>query len=67
MILKLHEQTDLTKGTTVNVGLVRGGTRTNVTAGKATAEVDIRVSSEPEVHRINAFLDGLRPEIRALA
>jgi glutamate carboxypeptidase len=60
VILELHGKTDLAKGTTVNVGLVRGGTRTNVKAGSATAEVDVRVSSETEVQRINEALDGLR-------
>ena len=59
VILQLHSQTDLSKGTTVNVGLVRGGTRTNVTAGRATAAVDVRVSSEDEVRRITRVLDTL--------
>ncbi|MCA4135232.1 M20 family metallopeptidase [Arthrobacter sp. M4] len=61
VILHLHGATDLSKGTTVNVGLVRGGTRTNVTAGSATAEFDVRVSSEAEVQRISAVLDKLSP------
>ena len=60
VILQLHAETDLAKGTTVNVGLVRGGTRTNVTAGSATANLDVRVSSDAEVRRISAVLEGLR-------
>ena len=59
VIVQLHDETDLDKGTTVNVGLVRGGTRTNVKAGFATADIDVRVSSETEVLRINGVLDGL--------
>ncbi|MFF2318611.1 M20 family metallopeptidase [Arthrobacter sp. NPDC058097] len=59
VILRLHGETDLEKGTTVNVGLVRGGTRTNVKAGTATADLDVRVSSEREAKRIEAVLDGL--------
>ena len=59
VIVQLHAETDLEKGTTVNVGLVRGGTRTNVKAGSATADIDVRVSSETEVQRINAVLGGL--------
>lgn len=61
VILHLHAEADLAAGTTVNVGLVHGGTRTNVKAGSATADLDVRVSSEAEVHRINSVLDGLSP------
>jgi glutamate carboxypeptidase len=60
VILQLHSETDLAKGTTVNVGLVHGGTRTNVTAGSATAHLDVRVASDAEVRRITAVLDRLR-------
>ncbi|MFK0002698.1 M20 family metallopeptidase [Paenarthrobacter sp. NPDC090522] len=59
VIVELHAQTDMDNGTTVNVGLVKGGTRPNVTAGTATAELDIRVSSEGEARRIDAVLDNL--------
>lgn len=64
VILQLHDQTDLDKGTTVNVGLVRGGTRTNVKAGSATAEIDVRVSSDSEVQRIDTVLAGLASHSR---
>lgn len=60
VILQLHSETDLAKGTTVNVGLVQGGTRTNVTAGSATAQLDVRVASDAERRRITEVLDGLR-------
>jgi glutamate carboxypeptidase len=60
VIIQLHAETDLAKGTTVNVGLVHGGTRTNVTAGTATANLDVRVSSDSEARRISAVLEGLR-------
>lgn len=60
VILQLHAETDLAKGTTVNVGLVHGGTRTNVTAGTATANLDVRVSSDSEVRRISSVLEGLK-------
>lgn len=59
VIVQLHAETDLAKGTTVNVGLVGGGTRTNVKAGSATADLDVRVTSEDEAGRINAVLDSL--------
>ncbi|MEJ1193546.1 M20 family metallopeptidase [Pseudarthrobacter sp. CCNWLW207] len=65
LILQLHAETDLGKGTTVNVGLVHGGTRTNVTAGSARANLDIRVSSDAEARRISRVLDTLKTRHQA--
>ncbi|MDX2702004.1 2-dehydropantoate 2-reductase [Streptomyces sp. PA03-6a] len=48
-------------GTSLNVGVVTGGTRPNVTAGHAVADIDVRVSTQAEAQRITAALDGLRP------
>lgn len=67
VILQLHGESDLARGTTVNVGLVRGGTRTNVKAGSATAELDVRVSSETEARRIDSVLGALTPRSREAA
>ncbi|WP_405517858.1 M20 family metallopeptidase [Streptomyces canus] len=47
------------KGTTINTGLLKGGTATNVVAGWATASVDIRVSSQAEQDRVDAELDAI--------
>jgi glutamate carboxypeptidase len=41
-IQRLHRLTDYDLGTTVNVGLVRGGTAVNTVAARATAAVDVR-------------------------
>jgi glutamate carboxypeptidase len=43
VIQTLEALTDLKRGVTVNVGVVRGGTRPNVIAEEAYAEVDLRV------------------------
>ncbi len=46
--------TDLSKGLTVNPGVIRGGTRTNVIAAEAVAEVDIRIArvrDYPPLHK----------------
>lgn len=59
--LALHGLTDLDAGTTVNVGVVGGGTRTNVTAGHAYAEIDVRVRSRAEAERVDAAIAALRP------
>jgi glutamate carboxypeptidase len=43
VIQALEAMNDLKRGITVNVGVVRGGTRPNVVAEEAYAEVDLRV------------------------
>jgi glutamate carboxypeptidase len=45
VILALEAMNDLARGVTVNVGVVRGGTRPNVTPEEAHAEIDLRVLS----------------------
>ncbi len=55
------------RGTTVNVGVISGGTRTNVVAGHARAEVDVRVATEEEAHRVDLAFAALRltdPRVR---
>ncbi len=47
------------KGTTVNVGLFRGGSGSNVVAGKASAEIDIRISTQAELERLDNELDKI--------
>jgi glutamate carboxypeptidase len=59
LICTLHELTDLGAGTTVNVGTVHGGTRSNVTAGRAVAEVDARATSQAEAEKVNMAILGL--------
>lgn len=61
VVRTLHGAADLDAGTSVNVGVISGGTRSNVIAGLATATVDVRVSNEREARRIEAVLDGLAP------
>jgi glutamate carboxypeptidase len=41
-IQRLHKLTDYDLGTTVNVGLMQGGTSVNTVAARATAAVDVR-------------------------
>lgn len=51
--------TDLGAGTTVNVGVVRGGTRANVVAERARARVDVRFREPAEAERVETALRGL--------
>jgi glutamate carboxypeptidase len=55
------------KGTTVNTGLISGGSSHNVVAGSATARIDIRVSSEAEQNRVDAQFAAIKvsdPRVR---
>jgi len=60
-VTTLHAAADLSRGTSINVGIVRGGTRVNVVAGKASANVDIRVSTPEEQRRVDQLLTSLAP------
>jgi glutamate carboxypeptidase len=60
----LHALNDYTRGTTVNVGVVHGGTRPNVVAAEAEAHVDVRVQTLAEAERIDAAIRGLQPRLQ---
>ncbi|KUL67633.1 2-dehydropantoate 2-reductase [Streptomyces albidoflavus] len=60
-ILRLAGLRDLAAGTSLNAGVIEGGTRSNVTAGRATARLDVRVATAAEQERIGAALAALRP------
>ena len=62
VIQKLHALTDLERGTTVNVGTIRGGTRANVIAAEAAAEVDVRVCTLEDGEEIARIIRELEPE-----
>lgn len=48
-------------GTTVNVGVIAGGTASNVVAANATAEIDVRVINMEEWKRIDAAFMAITP------
>ena len=60
-IQQLYTLNDLAKGTTINVGQIRGGTRSNVIAEQAEMEVDIRVTSAAEGKRLTEKVKHLTP------
>ena len=53
--------TDLKRGLTVNVGVVGGGSKTNVIPAKAWAEVDVRIARKADGERIERKFAGLKP------
>lgn len=62
-VLKLQGMTDTVRGTAVTVGVVQGGTRSNVVPAEAAAEVDVRVTSMEEAERVTKMIKGLSPEL----
>jgi glutamate carboxypeptidase len=60
-ILTLQQLTNYALGTTVNVGVIRGGTRSNVVPDRAEMAVDFRVGTMAEAERITAAFQALRP------
>jgi len=52
--------TDLRMGRTVNPGVIWGGTRPNVVAQEAFAEVDVRISRAADAKTVDKLFRGLR-------
>jgi glutamate carboxypeptidase len=52
--------TDLSKGLTVNVGVIAGGTRSNVVAAECVAEVDVRIAKATDAARVEKLFRGLK-------
>jgi glutamate carboxypeptidase len=53
---------DPARGTTINAGVIGGGTRSNVVAEQAWALIDVRVTAMDEARRIEDAVRRLRPE-----
>jgi glutamate carboxypeptidase len=60
-ILAIQKLTDYSKQTTLNVGVIQGGTVTNVVPEEARIEVDVRVMQPGEWERIEAEVKALQP------
>ena len=62
----LHSMTNFETGTTLNVGVIRGGTRSNVVAAKCVMEVDLRVRTAQEGERVVAAVHAIKPSREGL-
>jgi len=62
-ILAVEDLQDLDRGITVNVGVISGGSRTNVVADRAEASIDVRVRAMADAATVDAKLRGLRPSV----
>lgn len=59
-IVRITAFTELERGLTVNVGTVRGGTRTNVIAAEAECGVDVRIRKLADAARIEKKMRSLK-------
>ena len=57
---KIRGFTELKRGLTVNAGVIRGGTRTNVIAAEAEAAIDVRIARAKDAERIDRKFRSLR-------
>ena len=60
LLQKVEGFTDLRLGRTVNPGVIGGGTRSNVIAAQAWAEVDVRIAKASDAARVDKLFRGLR-------
>jgi glutamate carboxypeptidase len=60
-IEQISALTDLQRGTTLNVGVVGGGTQPNVVAASAWADIDLRVKTLADAEAIARELKALKP------
>jgi len=58
---RIHSINKAGTGISVNVGVVSGGTRSNVVAAEAQAEIDVRFSNDREAEEIEQFFRTLSP------
>ena len=61
VISTLEAMNDFSRGISVNVGVVRGGTKPNVIAEEAYAEVDMRVPTIADADELLPKILGLKP------
>lgn len=60
-VIAIHKLTDYSKQTTLNVGVIQGGTVSNVVPEEARIEVDVRVMQPGEWERLEAEMSKLKP------
>jgi glutamate carboxypeptidase len=63
-VLALEAMTDYARELTVSVGLIKGGTRTNVVPDTASVEVDVRMPNPEIGEEIVGRIRGLKPHLQ---
>lgn len=62
-IIVIDGLNDKEKQTTLNVGVINGGTAANVVAASASARIDVRTWTEEESARISQAFEALQPTV----
>lgn len=62
-IVAMQSLQDLARGITLNVGVIEGGSRTNVVADRAVAHIDVRVPAMTDAGRIEEAMQQLKPRL----
>jgi glutamate carboxypeptidase len=60
-VIAIQKLTDYSKQTTLNVGVIKGGTVSNVVPEEAEIQVDVRVMQSSEWERLESEMKKLRP------
>jgi len=60
-ISAISKLSDLRHGISVNPGVIRGGTRTNVVAAEASIEIDVRIREVKQAKTLDRKLRALKP------
>jgi len=60
LLEKVAGFTDLRVGRTVNPGVIAGGTRSNVVAERAYAQIDVRIARASDAAKVDKLFRGLR-------
>jgi glutamate carboxypeptidase len=60
-LLEIVKFTDLSRGITVNPGVIQGGTRSNVIAAEAWTEVDLRIARATDAKELEQKFAALKP------
>ena len=60
-ITAVSKLNNLKQGISVNPGVIRGGTRTNVIAAEAIVEIDVRIKSASQAKHLDRKIRGLKP------
>jgi glutamate carboxypeptidase len=60
-VIAIQKLTDYSRGTTLNVGVIHGGTVSNVVPEEAVIEVDVRIMQPSEWERLEGAMKKLEP------
>lgn len=60
-ITEISKFNDLKQGVSVNPGVIRGGTRTNVIAAEASVEIDVRIKRAKQAAGLDRRMRALKP------